>query len=276
VYFVADYSKKKSPSEEIFGFSALRGLIWKHLKKEELDQYQLIGQIKEAVQKIPEKDLPLYKKGSALSKKLIYQLIMNRMALLLIDSEQEKETKRIYEEEIESQLMDLVLWDNESGYCQIDQLRFDEILKKNLNEDEKEEEGLEVRLTNQRAINVDLLQDVMIAEAMKCQSLQTRALFTHVIIKEEVPGNWIKRFLKKNLYDLQSAQKGQKMAYGIDYEIKNGVLRFSGVAEEMFCGKTIVVQITNLRHKILKEVWIHGVNNKEEDSSEFEYDDEML
>ncbi len=68
---------------------------------------------------------------------------------------------------------------------------------------------------------------------------------------------------------VQTAQNGQNMIYGINYEIKNGVLRFSGVPEEMFCQKTIVLQITDLRHQILKEVWIHGVKNngKEQQSS---------
>ena len=236
--------------------------IWKHLVKKvnegDLDKSNIIQEINEIAQKLSEKSLPLYKKGSALSKKLINQLIMNRLALWSIDSVQEKETKRIYEEDIEEHLMDLVKWDD-AGYCEVNESKLTKILKKN-RVNQEEEEGLEVRLINRAPINVDLLKDVVIAEAMRYQSIRTRALFTHFVIKEEVPGNWIRRFLKLNLWDLQSAQKGQKMAYGIDYEIKNDVLCFSGVAEEKFCGRTIVLQITDLRHKILKEVWIHGVN----------------
>jgi len=49
-----------------------------------------------------------------------------------------------------------------------------------------------------------------------------------------------------------------KIDYGINYKIFERRLCFYGNVQKDFEDKTIVLQIMNTRHKILKEIWIHG------------------
>jgi len=62
------------------------------------------------------------------------------------------------------------------------------------------------------------------------------------------------------LEKIDFSDKG-KLGYGISYEINNETLYFLGTPDKRFKGKTIVVQITNKKEKILKEIFIHGISS---------------
>jgi len=57
-----------------------------------------------------------------------------------------------------------------------------------------------------------------------------------------------------------------KIDYGINYRIRDDKLLFYGVVQSYFQKKTLAVQVKNTRHKILKEIWIHGVSDNLQES----------
>jgi len=247
-------------------------LLWGKLRADEdkigNDKGKIIEKIQEIARDTTEKDshrLSLYHKGSDLTRDLIHQLVLNDWAFwLLMNSPEEEETRRVFNE-IKEKWTEVVSWD-ERGYCHVVEPKLIKILKgatKEMNESTLIDE--EIRLVEKKVykemkgeVNMELLKDVMVGYAMKNQNVWKRAAEIHIEVKEDVQGNFIKRFLKRNLKNFHPGEKGQKVGYGIEFELKNDVLRFCGKAEEKFSGKTMVVQFTDLKQKILKELWIHG------------------
>ena len=86
------------------------------------------------------------------------------------------------------------------------------------------------------------------------------------MIKFKRKAHCIQRFIKNDLEDVNFSDHG-KMTYGIYFKVENDVLSFHGFPEEKFLGKTVVVQITTNTHRILKEIWIHGLSKKKQSNS---------
>ena len=78
--------------------------------------------------------------------------------------------------------------------------------------------------------------------------------------------NIVSRFFKLDLRPL-ALGSSSKIGYGIKYKILDDVLRFSGFVNRDMKDKTIVVQVMNKRGKILKELWIRGVESGSEQES---------
>jgi len=72
----------------------------------------------------------------------------------------------------------------------------------------------------------------------------------------------LKRFLKSDLKDCPFSEKG-KIGYGIQYQREFNTMSFSGIARPDIHGKTLIFQITDVRQRILKEIWIFGKGNND-------------
>jgi len=118
----------------------------------------------------------------------------------------------------------------------------------------------------QNKLNVDLLENAICAHAFEYQHLDIEAIQIHIEAKQKARGSSafhrIKRFLKLDLRPIAFMDKG-KIGYGILYQIENDILHFYGVPHANVRGKTLVVQITNGKGKILRELWLYGFNNDE-------------
>ena len=136
--------------------------------------------------------------------------------------------------------------------------------KKNLNvELVDRSEDAETIIARSSQINSSLLQHALVGHAFKQQHLNAKIAFVNVLSKEQmnkymcVP-NFLASFLKLDLQPILST-KGHKIGYGIRYKIIGDVLRFSGVVDESIKNKTIVIQIVKKGGKILREIWIKGI-----------------
>ena len=77
--------------------------------------------------------------------------------------------------------------------------------------------------------------------------------------------------LRLHRSDFPFREKG-KIGYGVGYHKEGNTLYFNGIVNYDIINKTIVVQITNLQQKILKELWVFGnttaAGNNEREESE--------
>ena len=141
--------------------------------------------------------------------------------------------------------------------------------KKNLNvELVDRSEDAETIIARSSQVNLSLLRHALVAHAFKQQHLNAKIAFVNILSKEHmnkymcVP-NFLASFLKLDLRPILST-KGHKIGYGIRYKIIGDVLRFSGVVNESMKNKTIVIQIVKKRGKILREIWVKGVEAEAE------------
>jgi len=125
---------------------------------------------------------------------------------------------------------------------------------------------LEKPLLGNKRINIDLLGNAINAHAFEYQHIDIEAIDIHVEAKQKTRGSSIihqlKRFLKLDLRPIAFMDKG-KIGFGILYQIQNDILHFYGVPHTNVKGKTIVVQITNGKGKILRELWLYGFNSND-------------
>ena len=124
---------------------------------------------------------------------------------------------------------------------------------------------LEESLIPSTGVNTHLLKDAILAYAFDAQSIDISPVDVDITIKQLVPSRLLFRFLKFDLRDINLNDKN-KIDYGINYRIRDDKLLFYGVVQSYFQKKTLAVQIKNTRHKILKEIWIHGVSNNFQES----------
>ena len=111
-------------------------------------------------------------------------------------------------------------------------------------------------------INIDLLQNALIAHAFKEQHIDIETIFVNVVSKEKIkrriPGlRILLKFLKLDLHPLLF-DKGHKLGYGLRYKIVDDVLQFYGSISRTIVGKRLYVQIATKRGKILREISIRG------------------
>ena len=226
-----------------------------------IDQEKLKTKIKETLRDAPVKiheKLDLYFNGAEKSKAVIYKTIFNQLTIRLL--EKNEETKGVFDI-IKGDWIDLVEWDI-NGMCKIKESQFLESVAQADLHIENNNGDYSLMTENQlvkEIMNVELLKDAIEAHAFNKQSIDHHSTTAHIMIKFKMKTNLIKRFVKMDLEDVNFSDRG-KMTYGIYFKVENDVLSFHGVPEEMFLNKTVVVQITTKKHRILNEIWMHGVS----------------
>ena len=108
---------------------------------------------------------------------------------------------------------------------------------------------------------MELLKDAIAAFAFKNHTLEVLPTSVDVVVKQKIPTGLLKKFLKRDLISIWFNDKN-RIDYGINYKILNSKLCFYGTVRSDFKNKTIAVQITNSRHKIIKEIWINGTSQE--------------
>ena len=52
--------------------------------------------------------------------------------------------------------------------------------------------------------------------------------------------------------------KNDKLGYGVKCRLANNMLEFFGTVKEDIMNKTLVIQITHRRGRIMREIWVYG------------------
>jgi len=217
-----------------------------------LDKIKLREKVEEVLRKtVNQKKLGQYKHKVKTGQNLVDRLIFGQLCLWYLEND--KEAKNMFDK-IKDQWTELVDWDDHA-LCRINESQFNKLIseRQDLNHSSLKEELIS------RDMNMDLLKDVIEAYAMNNQHVDYSMIGSHIVVKEKVGTNILKEFLKLDLKNINLSEKG-KMGYGIAYKIQNDQLSFYGVPEENFDEKTMVLQITDNRHRILKELWFVGVS----------------
>jgi len=209
---------------------------------------------------------------------LIEQIIINKFVGIQLNSKKEVQTKLLFED-LKPNCLEVVDQDESSSVgFNINQRKLNQLLKR-LNKKSKdilEEESLlsssnsEVSLLEVSGVNMELLKDAIIKYAFESHSIDALPAGIDIQVKQKIPTGGFLRFLKFNLLSISFNDKN-KIDYGINYRIFDDKLCLSGVVQKNFKDKTIVIQITNAKHRIIKELWIHGVSEKS-----LQRDSEML
>jgi len=221
-----------------------------------VDKEKIINAIQEALGRVPAK---AREKISSQSISLIEQIIINKFVYIQLNSNREKETKLLFEG-LKLKSLDCIEKDQHrsSGFM-INQAKFDKLLQPSSSRNE----SLENPLISE-GVNVGLLKDAIIAFAFESHTMNVSPVSVDIVVKQKVPiSGFLFRFFK---LDLRSVwfNHNNRVDYGINYKIIDDKLCFYGNLRETFKNKTLVVQILNHRHRILKEIWIKGVSQDNE------------
>jgi len=165
--------------------------------------------------------------------------------------DQDPETKSTFNS-LKKELTEIVSWNALLSKFTINQDKFHQIIEK---------EKSSSTVTEQTSLlitrgDTNLLKDSIIAHVFGMHQINASPLRAEVHMKEEIKANSLFKFLKMNLLNTH------KINYGIDYEINDDILNFSGVANSYLEGKTLVIQIVTRRNRILKEIRVHGKNSE--------------
>ena len=233
-----------------------------------LDKVKLVEVINETVnQEIPRKQLlRSYLSENPPRKALVIQLIINTLVDWQLDLDQEAPTRKVFNQ-IKHHCYDFVEC-TPSGRFVVNQI----VLQRKImgsdrrgsqgnfsSSDDTKERLLKETLIgkmNSSQVNQDLLENALISYLYKQQSVDCFAAAVKVLTLQKFPKNFIYRFFKKDLREIQ-------IDYGFNYKIQNGVLNFSGTPTHDFVGTTVVLQVVNRKQRILKEIWIVGIKNQE-------------
>jgi len=239
-------------------------VIMKHLEKEKLRgiNSQLIEEKIEGIIKKNRGILKGYQTRSQKRRDLVCKLIMNELILRQLDNCEENMKKAF--NQVKDKWPEYVYSDiKNSGDFIVDEAKLLNCLQNNtkINKPDYSENSLWSSSTNQSLLrsdlNLELLKSALEVYAFRNQSVDLKAISSRIVLKEKVEKSCIERFFKMDLCEIQPSGN-TKIDYGIKFEIKNSRLCFHGVPEEDCQGKTFVVQITNAKHRILKEILIHG------------------
>ncbi len=122
--------------------------------------------------------------------------------------------------------------------------------------------------TNQ--VNMDLLKNAILAYAFSFLNLNINSILIDVISYKKLKGNslWhsIKRFLLRDLKPFVVLNK-REIGYGIEYNIDDDVLFFSGQLTHDLRDNVIVVHVKNNRGRILSEFSITGADEEVRENS---------
>jgi len=245
--------------------------ILKHLEKNGgtdlnegglLNKQKIIEKIEETVKTMPSGDREKLTEESS-HPEIVNQIIINRFVTMELDSAKERKTRKIFEE-IKPRCLEVVQKDpsSASGFT-ISQKKLNRLFRRFGRMAHEKSINLEESLLTLEdeieGVNMSLLKDAILAYAFENHSLDMLPIDVGIEVKQKVKAGFLSRFLKFDLKDIYLNDKN-KIDYGINYRIVGDKLCFFGVAQSNFKGKTLVVQITNSKHKILKEIWINGVS----------------
>ena len=223
-----------------------------------LDKVKISGTIKETLTDLSSKEqeeLDFYLGDQNPRILLVDQIVFNTVTNEMLKSHEERET-RVYYEKIKKHWAQIVDWDMENSCFKFNEEKFENILLQK-EYPNGEETTVSTRFIDKSNVNVDLLKNAILAYAFECQNIDMMPVFIQFKVKEKIKTNFLKRFLKLDLQDCPFSEKG-KIGYGIRYDREFNTLSFSGTARRDIEGKTLVFQITDLRQRILKELWIFG------------------
>jgi len=228
----------------------------------QLDKQKVFDMIEGTLQNLPLKDranLSYYCSSENSKKPLIQQLIIDQLTLWQLA--QDKKTKSIFNR-IKKKWTEMVRWDSSSSKFALNQDKFDKIIQEKLLKFSSQKEPLLGNSSSLETdddsdllisgVNLGLLQDAIIAYAFGDHQINKLPVRTKVTMKEQIKTNFVFRFFKRDL------KRVYKINYGIDYEITDDILTFSGVTKRNLEGRTLVIQIETTRERILKEIWIRG------------------
>jgi len=264
-------------------------LILKHLEKSPgdilsnfidpmtkvLDKQRIVEKVQEAIQEMSSSGR---QKLTRYPSPIIDKIIVNRFVFMQLELGSEMKTKALFEE-LEPYFMEVVERDisipssSSSLEFTINQNKIEKLIQrvKTSSESQTLEENLISNISP--GVNIGLLKDAILALAFDNHTVDIMPIDLEIEIKQKVPSNFLFRFLKLDLRDIYLDYKN-KMNYGINYQIIDDKLCFYGVTQNYFKGKTLVVQVKNLRHRIMKEIWIHGVSDDFQKNETFVIRDE--
>jgi len=238
----------------------------------ELDKQKVLNIADEVIDNLPLKEkiqLERYCSAKKSKKPFIQQLIINQLTLWKLNYN--PETKSLFNK-MKDKWTEVASWNSSLSKFTINQDNFNQIFKAKstsavLDENNKNDTFLLIS----EEINLNLLQDALIAYVFGLHQINESPLEVDVSMKEQVESNILFRLLKMNLL------RTHKINYGIKYKIIDDVLHFSGVAKDYLQGKTLVIQIATIRNRILKEIRIHGtsesiMNHQDDASNENNYE----
>jgi len=239
-----------------------------------LNKQKIIEKIFEAIRM-----LPVDEREKIRSMDLIEQIIVNKFIDLQLNLLREGKTKSFFEE-LKLDCLDVVEKEK-SGFI-VNQEKLDKLIEsgRRLSKGDSISRGaLGERLMRNQAssdhsildgVNMELLKDAIAAFAFKSHTLDVSPVDVDVVVKQKVPRGSFMKFLKMDLMPISFNDKN-RIDYGINYKIHGDKLCFYGTVDSNFKDRTLVVQVTNIRHKIIKEIWIHGVsqNNVNDDDGRY-------
>ena len=125
------------------------------------------------------------------------------------------------------------------------------------------------KLNSSTGVNLDLLRGALAAYAFRKQHLDIKANKVNVKMMEKRESSlrclWgVKKLLKLDLKPV-SINSNINMGYGINYDAIDGILYFSGVSYRNLIDRTLVVQISTRRNRILREIWFYVTRNTKQE-----------
>jgi len=232
-----------------------------------IDKLKVLAIIKESLNELTyqeKKTFSLYLEGHEEEfhpRRLVNQVIINTLTNDLLKSNEERETKG-YFEKIKGKWPLFVEWDLLNSSFKIHDDKFNKLFQKDNLTESTLTNDMENGLLDNIKVNIDLLKDAILAYAFECQNIDAQPVFTQLNVKEKIKTNFLKRFLKLDLGESPYREKG-KIGFGIGYSREYSTLCFNGIVKSDMRNKTIVIQITDLKHKILRELWLFGGNEQE-------------
>jgi len=224
-----------------------------------INKQKIADAIQEALSQIP-----VHEREKIKSSSLIEQIFIHKFVMRQLESRKELQTKILFEE-LKSELFE-VLEISSSGFI-VNQTKLDTLIQRGQKISSKG--GLNERLVTKfssEGVNMELFKDAILAYAFENTTLDVLPVNVDVVVRQKVPAGSLLKFLKLDLRQIFFGDKN-KIDYGINYKIHHDKLCFYGVIQDNFRDKTLVVQVTSIRHRILKEIWIHGVSNESFDGN---------
>jgi len=251
----------------------------------QLDKSRILQTIESIAEKLTidemREKLGLYMPGINSRKEIIEHITLNELTLRHLNSAQEKITKETFEK-IKSKWVQFVEINKLGKFSIIQSNLLKELTdskeESSLNNSQSLEEGLLRNSSFQvdPKINLRLLEDALLAHVFNFQNFNFHFMDIRILSKQKAtfPSKLeaLKTFLKLNLWIIDMSDKG-KVGYGIRYKVEDNTLIFYGAPHRNMAGKTIVVQITNPRGKILRELWLDGVFK---DKGKFEHEEKDI
>jgi len=248
-----------------------------------VDKNKILEEIREIVEnKVSSekrKRLKIYLRGVNCRKQIVEKLVINKLIFWTL--EKDGVTKKVFEE-IKNKWPEIVEWDLISSGFKVNMKKFNQVLPAHIKEsiaDITNDSAENLLQKNERRLNMNLLINALEAYIFERHCIDELAIKCRIEFKEKLERNWINSFLKRDLESLNYNQP-PKVNYGINCRFEDDSLVFYGIPCRNFKDKTLVIQITNKRHRIRKEIWIFegedysskDIENSENKSKEQHYE----